>query len=129
MAKLRPRGFSQKRRSKAQPSRITVAQKRFGLVFIDASIIFQTAYSRRPSGDSQKVSQIHELGRCKALPEQDYKSIRIGFRLLTFKLKCAILPLLFGGQTIEPPSYRKEEVMSNMDSSNKPSAVASLLSK
>jgi hypothetical protein len=42
-------------------------------------------------------------------------------------MKYAILPALFGGKQIEPQSYRKEEVMSQMDSSNKPSAVASLL--
>src|SRR5687767_4595195 len=100
MAKLMPAGFSQKRKSKAQPSRTTMVQKRFGLVSIDASIIFQQAYSSYPLGDSQKVSQIHELGRCEALHEQDYKSIRIDFRLLTFKLKCAILLSLFGGKQL-----------------------------
>jgi hypothetical protein len=42
-------------------------------------------------------------------------------------MKYAILLALFGGKQTEPPSYRKEEVMSQMDSSNKPSAVASLL--
>jgi hypothetical protein len=42
-------------------------------------------------------------------------------------MKYAILPTFFGGKQIEPQSYRKEEVMSPMDSSNKPSAVASLL--
>jgi hypothetical protein len=44
-------------------------------------------------------------------------------------MKYAILLALqeLGGKQIEPPSYRKEEVMSQMDSSNKPSAVASLL--
>jgi hypothetical protein len=42
-------------------------------------------------------------------------------------MKYAILLVLFGGKQIKPPSYRKEEVMSQMDSSNKPSAVASLL--
>src|SRR6188474_865111 len=100
MAKLMPAGFFQKRRSKAQPSRITMAQKRFGLVFIDASITFQQAYSNSPLGDSQKVSRIHKLCRCNALNEQDYKSIRIDFRLLTFKLKCAILLSLFGGKQL-----------------------------
>ena len=34
---------------------------------------------------------------------------------------------IIGGKQTKPPSYRKEEVMSQMDSSNKPSAVASLL--
>jgi hypothetical protein len=42
-------------------------------------------------------------------------------------MKYAILPVFLGGKQLEPPSYRKEEVMSQMDSSNKPSAVASLL--
>jgi hypothetical protein len=42
-------------------------------------------------------------------------------------MKYDILSSLFGGKQIELPSYRKEEVMSQMDSSNKPSAVASLL--
>jgi hypothetical protein len=42
-------------------------------------------------------------------------------------MKYDILSAFFGGEQTEPPSYRKEEVMSQMDSSNKPSAVASLL--
>jgi hypothetical protein len=42
-------------------------------------------------------------------------------------MKYDILLALFGGKPIELPSYRKEEVMSQMDSSMKPSAVASLL--
>jgi len=42
-------------------------------------------------------------------------------------MKYDILLALLGGKQIEPQSYRKEEVMSQMDSSNKPSAVASLL--
>jgi hypothetical protein len=42
-------------------------------------------------------------------------------------MKYDILLIFFGGKQTEPPSYRKEEVMSQMDSSNKPSAVASLL--
>jgi hypothetical protein len=57
----------------------------------------------------------------------DYSFIRIEFPPLTSEMKYAILPVLFGGKQIKPPSYRKEEVMSQMDSSNKPSAVASLL--
>jgi len=46
---------------------------------------------------------------------------------LTFNMKYDILLVSFGGKQIELPSYRKEEVMSNMDNSNKLSAVASLL--
>jgi hypothetical protein len=59
----------------------------------------------------------------------DYNFIRIEFPPLTSKLKYDILLVLLGdgGKQIELPSYRKEEVMSQMDSSNKPSAVASLL--
>ena len=57
----------------------------------------------------------------------DYSFIRMGIPLLTSKLNYDILRAFFGGKQIEPPSYRKEEVMSQMDSSNKPSAVASLL--
>jgi hypothetical protein len=57
----------------------------------------------------------------------DYNFIRIEFPPLTSKLKYDILQVFFGGKQTEPPSYRKEEVMSQMDSSNKPSAVASLL--
>jgi hypothetical protein len=56
-----------------------------------------------------------------------YNFIRIKIRPLTTEMKYDILSLLFGGKQIEPPSYRKEEVMSQMDSSMKPSAVASLL--
>ena len=59
----------------------------------------------------------------------DYSSIRVEFPPLTSEMKYAILLALFGGKQTEPPSYRKEEVMSQMDSSNKPSAVASLLKK
>jgi len=58
---------------------------------------------------------------------RNYNLIRTDSGLLTSDLKCDILPTYFGGKQIEPPSYRKEEVMSQMDSSNKPSAVASLL--
>ena len=57
----------------------------------------------------------------------DYNFIRMEFPPLTSEMKYDILLALFGGKQIEPPSYRKEEVMSQMDSSNKPSAVASLL--
>lgn len=57
----------------------------------------------------------------------DYRFIRIEFPPLTSEMKYDILLTSFGGKQIEPPSYRKEEVMSQMDSSNKPSAVASLL--
>jgi hypothetical protein len=61
----------------------------------------------------------------------DYSFIRIEFPPLTSEMKYDILLALLGdgGKQIEPPSYRKEEVMSQMDSSNKPSAVASLLNK
>ena len=57
----------------------------------------------------------------------DYSFIRIEIPPLTSELKYDILLPLFGGKQIKPQSYRKEEVMSQMDSSNKPSAVASLL--
>jgi hypothetical protein len=57
----------------------------------------------------------------------DYSFIRIEIPPLTSKLKYDILLAFFGGKQTKPPSYRKEEVMSQMDSSNKPSAVASLL--
>jgi hypothetical protein len=56
-----------------------------------------------------------------------YRFIRIKIPPLTSDMKYDILPALFGGKPIELPSYRKEEVMSQMDSSMKPSAVASLL--
>ena len=56
-----------------------------------------------------------------------YSFIRIKIPPLTSEMKYDILLAFFGGKQIEPPSYRKEEVMSQMDSSNKPSAVASLL--
>jgi hypothetical protein len=60
---------------------------------------------------------------------QDYSFIRVEFPPLTSEMKYDILLALqeLGGKQIEPQSYRKEEVMSQMDSSNKPSAVASLL--
>jgi hypothetical protein len=57
----------------------------------------------------------------------DYSLIRAVFRLLTSKLKYAILLVSLWGKPTEPPSFRKEEVMSIMDSSMQPSAVASLL--
>ena len=61
----------------------------------------------------------------------DYNFIRVEFPPLTSEMKYDILRALLdaslGGKQIEPQSYRKEEVMSPMDSSNKPSAVASLL--
>ena len=57
----------------------------------------------------------------------DYSFIRNEFPPLTSEMKYDILLSFFGGKQTEPPSYRKEEVMSQMDSSNKPSAVASLL--
>ena len=57
----------------------------------------------------------------------DYSFLRVEFPPLTSEMKYDILLALFGGKQTEPPSYRKEEVMSQMDSSNKPSAVASLL--
>jgi|GEM_PF-5220715 len=56
-----------------------------------------------------------------------YSFIRMEFHPLTSEIKYDILLALFGGKQIKPQSYRKEEVMSPMDSSNKPSAVASLL--
>ena len=59
----------------------------------------------------------------------DYSFIKVEFPPLTSELKYDILLAFLGdgGKQTEPPSYRKEEVMSQMDSSNKPSAVASLL--
>jgi hypothetical protein len=56
-----------------------------------------------------------------------YSFIRNEIPPLTSEMKYDILSTLFGGKPIKSPSYRKEEVMSQMDSSNKPSAVASLL--
>src|SRR6188474_3390094 len=38
MAKLIPRGFFQNRKSNAHPNRMTIVQKRFGLVFTQASM-------------------------------------------------------------------------------------------
>jgi hypothetical protein len=61
--------------------------------------------------------------------KEGYNFIRVQFGPLTSEMKYDILPSLFGGKPANVPSYRKEEVMSHMDSSNKPSAVASLLSK
>jgi hypothetical protein len=58
---------------------------------------------------------------------QGYNFIRIKIPPLTSEMKYDILSALFGGKPANVPSYRKEEVMSQMDSSNKPSAVASLL--
>ncbi len=72
-------------------------------------------------GDSQKVSHFSQV------PGPDYSFIRVEFPPLTSEMKYDILLAPLGGKQIEPPSYRKEEVMSQMDSSNKPSAVASLL--
>jgi hypothetical protein len=58
----------------------------------------------------------------------DYNFIRVEINPLTSEMKYDILlTFILGGKQTEPPSYRKEEVMSQMDSSNKPSAVASLL--
>jgi hypothetical protein len=59
----------------------------------------------------------------------DYSFIRVEFPPLTSEMKYDILLASqeLGGKQIKPQSYRKEEVMSQMDSSNKPSAVASLL--
>jgi hypothetical protein len=56
-----------------------------------------------------------------------YSFIRIKIPPLTSEMKYDILLPLSGGKPTHMPSYRKEEVMSQMDSSNKPSAVASLL--
>ena len=61
------------------------------------------------------------------IPRPGYKFIRIKIPPLTSEMKYDILLAFFGGKQTEPPSYRKEEVMSQMDSSMKPSAVASLL--
>jgi hypothetical protein len=59
----------------------------------------------------------------------DYSFIRVEFPPLTSEMNYDILLASqeLGGKQIKPQSYRKEEVMSQMDSSNKPSAVASLL--
>jgi hypothetical protein len=58
---------------------------------------------------------------------QDYNSVRVEIPLLTSELKYDILMSPHGGSQSSLPSYRKEEVMSNMDSSIKLCAVASLL--
>jgi hypothetical protein len=46
----------------------------------------------------------------------DYNFIRVEIPPLTSEMKYDILLAFFGGKQIEPPSYRKEEVMSQMDS-------------
>ena len=82
--------------------------------------------------DWSKLSPVglaETLKRYHILPNfgLDYSFIRVEVPPLTSEMKYDILPVLFGGKQIKQPSYRKEEVMSQMDSSNKPSAVASLL--
>jgi hypothetical protein len=69
----------------------------------------------------------HHKSPVSVLFRLDYSFIRNEFPPLTSEMKYDILLSFFGGKQIKPPSYRKEEVMSQMDSSNKPSAVASLL--
>jgi hypothetical protein len=73
---------------------------------------------------AEAAKRYHNLGKRRI---QDYRFVRVEFSLLTSDLFCAILSAPGGGKQITPQSYRKEEVMSKMDSSNKPSAAASLL--
>lgn len=89
-------------------------------------------FARLSSNTSSKLSPIplaETLKRYHKSPifRLDYNFIRDEIPPLTSEMKYDILLAFFGGKQIEPPSYRKEEVMSQMDSSNKPSAVASLL--
>jgi hypothetical protein len=121
MAKLIPRGFFQKRKSNAHPRTITIAQKRFGLVFTRTSMKDLPKLSLIALAETLK--RYHKSSRFGL----DYSFIRVEFPPLTSEMKYDILLAFFGGKQIEPQSYRKEEVMSQMDSSNKPSAVASLL--
>ena len=120
--KLMPAGFFQKRKSNAHPSRMTMSQNRFGLVFMHSLQKIFSNYSRTALAETLK--RYHDFTK-----NAGYNLIRINCGLLTFDLNCDILPTSFRGTNNQAPSYRKEEVMSNMDSSNKPSAVASLLSK
>jgi len=87
--------------------------------------------SRQSFGKDSGVLLAETLKRYHKSPKvgktRNYNSIRGLFWLLTSHLKYDILLALFGGKQIESPSLRKEEVMSDMDSSIKPSAVASLL--
>ena len=87
------------------------------------------------SHGSHNVSKDSPIGLAETLKRShkapvfrlDYSFIRVEIPPLTSEMKYDILLASFGGKQTEPPSYRKEEVMSQMDSSNKPSAVASLL--
>ena len=74
---------------------------------------------------AETLKRYHKFAKC--VTSQDYSSVRLEFPLLTSELKCDILLAPDGGSQSSLPSYRKEEVMSNMDSSIKPCAVASLL--
>src|SRR5215475_8243211 len=63
MAKLIPSGFFQKRKSNTHPSRIMTAQKRFGLVFIEASMqIFPRVVLSRSRKLSKGITILQSAG-------------------------------------------------------------------
>ncbi len=66
---------------------------------------------------------------CQNVESQYYNFVRIQIALLTSELFYDILLSLLGGKQIELPFFEMEEVMSLMNSSSKPSAVASLSEK
>src|SRR3972149_3897221 len=95
MAKLMPAGVFPKRKSNAQPSRMTMVQKRLGLFFIQASM------KAFPS-----IVLLHLRSLSKGITifrfwEPDYSFIRIGIPLLTSKITYDILLLLPGGKQTE----------------------------
>ena len=91
---------------------------------LDASIWSMKDLSKfSPVVLAEPLKRYHKFSKFRL----DYSFIRVEFPPLTSEMKYDILLPFFGGKQIKPQSYRKEEVMSQMDSSNKPSAVASLL--
>ena len=122
--KVDPKGFFPKKEIKCPPQQDNNSPKavwigfhanlheRFAQSFASGSVALRRL--------SKGITIFRSLGL-------DYSFIRVEFPPLTSEMKYDILLALFGGKQIEPQSYRKEEVMSQMDSSNKPSAVASLL--
>src|SRR6266498_2789122 len=71
MAKLIPRGFFQKRKSNAHPSTITIAQKRFGLVFTRASMKDLSKLS--PVVLAETLKRYHKSSKFRL----DYSFIRV----------------------------------------------------
>jgi hypothetical protein len=86
--------------------------------------IQQQAYRRLSKGI--KNSQVRQA---RQFPGAGLQINKNRFSPIDIQIEMCHTSIIIRGQTIQPPSYRKEEVMSNMDSSNKPSAVASLLNK